>query len=81
MDEAIKLADKIVIMNQGEIVQVGTPDDILRNPVNQFVEDFIGKDRLLQSRPDVTRVEQIINEHPVTVTEDTTLKDAIQKNA
>ncbi|GAF21377.1 LOW QUALITY PROTEIN: osmotically activated L-carnitine/choline ABC transporter, ATP-binding protein OpuCA [Bacillus sp. JCM 19047] len=79
MDEAIKLADKIVIMNQGEIVQVGTPDDILRNPVNQFVEDFIGKDRLLQSRPDVTRVEQIINEHPVTVTEDTTLKDAIQK--
>ncbi|MFB4211747.1 betaine/proline/choline family ABC transporter ATP-binding protein [Shouchella sp. JSM 1781072] len=79
MDEAIKLADKIVIMNQGEIVQVGTPDDILRNPANEFVEDFIGKDRLLQSRPDVTKVEQIMNANPVTVTEQTTIKDAIQK--
>lgn len=79
MDEAIKLADKIVIMNQGEIVQVGTPEDILRNPANEFVEDFIGKDRLLQSRPDVTKVEQIMNANPVTVTEQTTIKDAIQK--
>lgn len=32
MDEAIKLADRIVILKAGEIVQVGTPDDILRNP-------------------------------------------------
>ncbi|MGO4076226.1 osmoprotectant, partial [Staphylococcus aureus] len=48
MDEAIKLADRIVILKDGEIVQVGTPDDILRNPANEFVEEFIGKARLLQ---------------------------------
>ncbi|MBM7840664.1 osmoprotectant transport system ATP-binding protein [Alkalihalobacillus xiaoxiensis] len=78
MDEAIKLADKIVIMNQGEIVQFGTPDEILRNPANEFVEDFIGKDRLLQTRPDVSKVEQIMNANPVTVNEETSLKDAIQ---
>ncbi len=79
MDEAIKLADKIVIMNQGQIVQAGTPEDILRNPVNEFVEDFIGKDRLLQGRPEITRVEQIMNPQPVTITEESTLKEAIQK--
>ncbi len=79
MDEAIKLADKIVIMNQGEIVQVGTPEDILRNPANEFVEDFIGKDRLLQGRPEITRVEQIMNPKPITITEESTLKEAIQK--
>ena len=49
MDEAIKLADRIVILKDGEIVQVGTPEDILRNPANEFVEEFIGKERLLQS--------------------------------
>ncbi|MBM7632261.1 betaine/proline/choline family ABC transporter ATP-binding protein [Geomicrobium sediminis] len=78
MDEAIKLADKIVIMNAGEIVQVGSPDEILKHPANEFVEDFIGKDRLLQSRPDVTRVEQIMNANPITVKEERTLKEAIQ---
>ncbi|WP_040980974.1 betaine/proline/choline family ABC transporter ATP-binding protein [Oceanobacillus jeddahense] len=79
MDEAIKLADKIVIMNQGEIVQVGTPDNILRHPANEFVEDFIGKDRLLESRPEVTRVEQIMNPDPITIEEESSLKEAIQK--
>ncbi len=49
MDEAIKLADRIVILKAGEIVQVGTPDDILRNPADEFVEEFIGKERLIQS--------------------------------
>lgn len=79
MDEAIKLADKIVIMNQGEIVQVGTPDDILRHPANSFVEEFIGKDRLLESRPEITRVEQIMNPNPITIDEASSLKEAIQK--
>lgn len=68
MDEAIKLADRIVILRAGEIVQVGTPDEILRQPANEFVEEFIGKERLLQSRPDVEFVEQVMNPNPVTVT-------------
>lgn len=78
MDEAIKLADRIVILKDGEIVQVGTPDDILRYPANDFVEDFIGKDRLIQSTPEIERVEQIMNADPVTVTADKTLSEAIQ---
>ncbi|MCY9208617.1 choline ABC transporter ATP-binding protein OpuBA [Bacillus subtilis] len=79
MDEAIKLADRIVILKAGEIVQVGTPDDILRNPAGEFVEEFIGKERLIQSSsPDVERVDQIMNTQPVTITADKTLSEAIQ---
>lgn len=77
MDEAIKLADRIVILKAGEIVQVGTPDDILRNPADEFVEEFIGKERLIQSSsPDVERVDQIMNTQPVTITADKTLHSA-----
>ncbi|MBG9770298.1 choline ABC transporter ATP-binding protein OpuBA [Bacillus vallismortis] len=79
MDEAIKLADRIVILKAGEIVQVGTPDGILRNPADVFVEEFIGKERLIQSAsPDVERVDQIMNTQPVTITADKTLSEAIQ---
>jgi len=78
MDEAIKLADRIVILRAGEIVQVGTPDDILRNPADEFVEEFIGKERLLQSRPDIEHVEQVMNPNPVTITSEKNLTEAIQ---
>ena len=43
MDEAIKLADKIIIMDHGEIVQYDTVDTILEKPANDFVEELIGK--------------------------------------
>ncbi|MEK3708674.1 choline ABC transporter ATP-binding protein OpuBA [Bacillus sp. FSL K6-1005] len=79
MDEAIKLADRIVILKGGEIVQVGAPDDILRNPANEFVEEFIGKERLIQSSsPDVEGVDQMMSTHPVTISPDKTLSEAIQ---
>jgi osmoprotectant transport system ATP-binding protein len=45
IDEAIRLGDKIAIFNRGQLMQFGTPDDILSNPRNQFVRDFIGSDR------------------------------------
>ncbi|WP_458352136.1 betaine/proline/choline family ABC transporter ATP-binding protein [Peribacillus frigoritolerans] len=77
MDEAIKLADRIVILKAGEIVQVGTPDEILRYPSNEFVEEFIGKDRLLQTRPNVELVEQIMSRNPISITEEKSLTDAI----
>lgn len=76
MDEAIKLADRIVILKAGEIVQVGTPDEILRNPANEFVEEFIGKERLLQPRPNLL-VEQIMSRNAISITEEKSLTDAI----
>jgi len=78
MDEALKLADRIVILRDGELVQCDTPDEILRNPANDFVEEFVGKDRLVQAKPDIQTVEQIMNPNPITTTKDKTLVQAIQ---
>lgn len=39
--EAFSMSDKIVIMNQGDIIQSGKPDEIRNNPTNQFVTEFI----------------------------------------
>lgn len=79
MDEALKLADKVVIMREGEIVQADSPDEILRNPANEFVEEFLGKDRLIQGRPDVTTVGQIMLHSPAIIDVGDTMKAAISK--
>ncbi|KGR81047.1 ABC transporter ATP-binding protein [Lysinibacillus boronitolerans] len=42
MQEALKLGDRLCIMKEGEIVQIGTPQQLLQNPVNDFVQQFIG---------------------------------------
>ena len=41
-EEALAMADRIVVMNQGVIEQVGTPQDIYRKPATAFVADFVG---------------------------------------
>ncbi len=48
IDEAIKMGDKIAIMNNGELVQYDTPENILFSPKNEFVEQFVGSDRSLK---------------------------------
>lgn len=42
MQEALKLGDRICVMKDGEIVQIGTPKEIIQNPANDFVRKFIG---------------------------------------
>ncbi len=41
-EEALTMSDKVVVINDGEIQQTGTPDEIYNEPVNTFVADFIG---------------------------------------
>ena len=41
LDEAMRIGDRIAIMKDGQVVQVGTPDEILRNPVNDYVRSFV----------------------------------------
>ncbi len=64
MDEAIKLADKICIMNKGLIVQYDTPENILKNPADEFVAGFVGKDRIW-SQPEFIRAADIMIREPV----------------
>ena len=46
-EEALTLADKIVCMNEGRIVQIGTPQDLYLRPRTRFVADFVGVSNLL----------------------------------
>ncbi|RIN28186.1 betaine/proline/choline family ABC transporter ATP-binding protein [Staphylococcus succinus] len=77
MDEAIKLADKICIMSEGQVIQYDTPDNILRHPANDFVRDFIGQNRLIQDRPNMRTVKDAMIK-PVTVHADSTLNEAVE---
>jgi spermidine/putrescine transport system ATP-binding protein len=46
-EEALAMSDTVVVMNNGEIQQIGTPQDIYNEPQNAFVADFIGESNIL----------------------------------
>ena len=64
IDEAFKLGDRVALMRRGRIEQLGTPADLQNEPVNEFVRNFIGEDRLANISPDVS-VEFLIEEAPL----------------
>lgn len=78
MDEALKLADKIAIMQDGKIIQFDTPEQILRNPADDFVREFIGNDRLLK-KPELINVKDIMIKNPVTIRPERTLAVSLEK--
>ncbi|SFC36309.1 osmoprotectant transport system ATP-binding protein [Bacillus sp. 491mf] len=59
MQEALALGDRICIMKDGKVVQLDTPEAIIQNPANKFVEEFIGRPRL--SWYDHKKVEDIVS--------------------
>jgi osmoprotectant transport system ATP-binding protein len=76
MDEALKLADRIVVMKDGKVHQVATPEELLRNPKDEFVAQFIGRDRLTD-RPDLITVREIMTKRLVTVDPDHGIAEAV----
>lgn len=46
--EALSLSDRVVVMNQGKVEQVGTPNDIYENPLSVFTADFIGSTNIIK---------------------------------
>jgi len=58
-EEAMAISDQVVILNEGEIQQVGTPLEIYLNPVNSFVANFIGDSNILTGRLIAVNEEQI----------------------
>ncbi|WP_235847193.1 ABC transporter ATP-binding protein [Neobacillus niacini] len=77
MDEAIKIADKICILKDGDILQFDTPENILKNPANEFVEGFIGK-RRVWNNPELLMAEDIMIPNPVKITTKRTVLQAIE---
>ncbi|WP_343761101.1 ABC transporter ATP-binding protein [Clostridium oceanicum] len=77
MDEALKLADRICIMKDGQIIQYDTPENILKNPSHGFVEEFIGKNRIW-SQPEFIKAKDIMIESPVKASPNRTIMQGIQ---
>ncbi len=77
IDEAIKLGDKIAVMAEGRIIQYDTPEEILKNPVNAFVESFVGKDRLWKT-PDMLKAEDIMSDKIIQIGQNRSVAHAIE---
>ena len=78
MNEAIGLADKILIMDMGHIVQYDTPENILKNPANDYVCGLLGEDNLNKAKTSYNSVETIMIKNPVFINEGKTTRDAIK---
>lgn len=59
MDEALKLSNKICLMKDGEIIQFDEPEKILKEPENEYVESFVGKNRIWDN-PKYIRAQDIM---------------------
>lgn len=59
MDEAVRLGDRICIIDKGHILQYDTPEQLMKAPSNEFVAQFIGTNRIWSS-PDLIRAEDIM---------------------
>jgi putrescine transport system ATP-binding protein len=88
-EEAMTLATRIGVMESGEIVQVGTPQEIYEFPANKFVAEFIGnvnmfQGRLIEDMPDHVRIDSpelgttLYIDHGVSAAPDVTLWAAIR---
>lgn len=77
IDEAIKLGDRIAVMSEGRIIQFDTPEEILKFPVNPFVESFVGKDRLWK-KPEFLKAEDVMNTKVVTIGQNRSVAHAIE---
>ena len=60
MDEALKIADQIVLMQHGKIIQQDVPEQILRHPKNDFVRQFVGEKRFAQAATRATIEDAIV---------------------
>ncbi|GAA0382777.1 ABC transporter ATP-binding protein [Bacillus horti] len=62
MDEALKIANRMALMKDGEIIQLDTPSTILQYPATSFVRDFIGKERMMQAQPKELRAADLMQQ-------------------
>ena len=75
--KAIKLADRISIIQDGKVAQCDTPENILKHPANQYVTEFIGANRLW-ANPEYIRAADIMRRRPFTISKGRTVIQALQ---
>ena len=77
MDEAIKMADRICIIQNGQIAQFDRPEEILKRPANAYVEEFVGKNRLW-GNPAYIHAEDIMKKAVIHISKNRTVLQALQ---
>ena len=88
LDEALKIGDQIAILNGGELVQHGSPQDIIMNPADDYVQDFVKKvnrSHVLQAKSVMTVEKPIKSSNNISVNEtdsiDSVLCEMLRQNA
>ncbi|TFH87881.1 ATP-binding cassette domain-containing protein [Billgrantia azerbaijanica] len=78
IDEAIKMGDRIAIFRAGKLEQYSSPDDLLADPKDEFIESFLGEDRALK-RLNLVKVHDLVSQEVGTVTPDDDLGMALSR--
>ena len=65
-------------MDDGKAIQFDTPSNILKAPANEFVENLIGEDRLMQARQEETTVEQVMLKAAISITPEKSISEGIK---
>lgn len=84
-EEALEVADKIVVMNSGKIEQVGTPEEVYHTPVSSFVLNFLGNVNIFHGRteeaqkPEGTKAKRLyVRPHQLSVTKTPVSADSVE---
>lgn len=75
IDEAIKMGDKICLLKDGKLVQFASPEEMLTNPKNDFVRDFVGGDRTLK-RLNLFTIKKAMRDDPPLIRDTKTVEEA-----
>ncbi len=75
-DEALEVADKIVVMNSGKIEQVGTPEEVYHTPVSAFVLNFLGNVNIFHGRGEAKKL--YVRPHQLSVTKAPASADSVK---
>ena len=77
MDEALTLADRIVIMDKGKLIQFDTPENILKNPASEYVKDLLGEQKLNEAKTSYETVDKIMLKNPISLRLEKNTYDAL----
>ena len=77
MDEAVKMADRICIIQNGKIAQFDKPEEVLKHPANTYVEEFVGKNRLW-GNPAYIKAGDIMKKGAIRISKNRTILQALQ---
>lgn len=78
IDEALKLGDRICVMREGKVEQLGTPDELLQHPKSEFVRGFIGEDKLQAKAFENFKIKDWMREDMPLINRDDEVSDVIK---